>query len=94
MIILTAECCILEDPDVIKNVEQIKIQDNKVVIFLQNMELLFIMSFTLCCLGSPGTLLFDNNRLLALQNSTGTTQGSLEKQTITHVFVTGQNMHL
>lgn len=33
MIILTAECCILEDPDVIKNVEQVKIQDNKVVFF-------------------------------------------------------------
>lgn len=38
------------------------------------------MGFTLCCLGSPGALLFDHNRLLALQNSTGTTQGSLGKQ--------------
>lgn len=38
------------------------------------------MHFTLCCLGSSGALLFDHNRLLAPQNSTGTSQGSLEKQ--------------
>lgn len=36
--------------------------------------------FSLCCLGSPGALLFNHNRLLALQNGTGTTQSSLGKQ--------------
>lgn len=37
----------------------------------------------LCGLGSPGALLLDHNRLLALQNSAGTTEGSLgtQKQT-------------
>merc|ERR1711915_906845 len=34
------------------------------------------MCISLCCLGSPGALLFDHNRLLALQNGTGTTQSS------------------
>lgn len=43
--------------------------------------------FSLCCLGSPGALLFDHNRLLALQNSTGTTQGSLWKQIKTNYVI-------
>lgn len=34
----------------------------------------------LCGLGSPCALLLDHNRLLALQNSAGTTQGSLATQ--------------
>lgn len=44
------------------------------------MKTLFILHFNLCCLGSSGALLLDHNRLLALQNSAGTSQGSLEKQ--------------
>lgn len=39
----------------------------------------------LCGLGSPGALLFDHNRLLALQNSAGTTQSSLGTQSQTHI---------
>merc|ERR1719218_39481 len=34
------------------------------------------MCIILCGLGSPGALLLDHNRLLALQNGAGTTQGS------------------
>lgn len=39
----------------------------------------------LCGLGSPGALLFDHNRLLALQNSAGTTQSGLGTQSQTHI---------
>lgn len=49
------------------------------------MKTLFLMLFTLCCFSSPGAFLFDHNRLLALQNSTGTSQCSLEKQRSAHI---------
>lgn len=50
--------------------------------FPKNMKPLFIMHFSLCCLGSSGALLLNHNRFLALQNSAGTSQGSLEKQEV------------
>lgn len=43
------------------------------------------MLIGLCCLGSPGALLLHHDRLLALQNGAGTTQGSLEKQIKTQI---------
>lgn len=48
--------------------------------FSRIMRTLFLMCFTLSCLGSSGAFLFHHNRLLALQNSTGTAQCSLEKK--------------
>lgn len=45
------------------------------------------MCISLCCLGSPGALLLDHNRLLALQDGTGTTEGSLGKQNKTQIMM-------
>lgn len=58
--------------------------DQQCFFFPRMMKTLFLMLFILCCLGCPGAFLFDHNRLLALQNSTGTSQCSLEKQSSAH----------
>lgn len=52
--------------------------------FFRIMKTLFLMFCNLCGLGSSGAFLFDHNGLLALQNSTGTTYCSLEKESSAH----------
>lgn len=61
----------------------IKTDNRQLCYFSPNMNILLIMC--LCGLGSPCALLLNHNRLLALQNSAGTTQGSLGTQMQTTV---------
>lgn len=61
-----------------------KKKNRELGLFLQTWTFYWLI-MCLCGLGSPCALLLDHNRLLALQNSAGTTQGSLGTQIRTTV---------